>query len=105
MRVIVWEERPHPGVQPRLTGLDGHRITAFAAGAHKGQLAGLELRRRQRARCEDRTRNVKDAGLRNLHLKGFARNRNGPACACPPPPGGSCAAGRRLRLRPAERWP
>jgi hypothetical protein len=54
MRVIVRKERPHPGAQLRLTDVDGHRFTCFATDAKKGQLADLELRHRQRARCEDR---------------------------------------------------
>lgn len=40
-----------------------------------GQLADLELRHRRRARCEDRIRNAKDTGVRNLPLKDFAQNR------------------------------
>jgi hypothetical protein len=75
MRVIVREERPHPGAQLRFTDLDGHRFTAFAADARKGQLADLELRHRRRVRCEDRIRCAKDTGLRNLPLKGFAHNQ------------------------------
>ena len=42
MRFIIRRERPHPGAQPRFTGIDGHRFTAFAADAEKGQLADLE---------------------------------------------------------------
>jgi hypothetical protein len=75
MRVIVHGERPHPGAQLRLTDIDGHRFTAFAIDAKKGQLADLELRHRRRARCEDRIRCAKDRGLRNLSLKGFAQNQ------------------------------
>ena len=76
MRVIVRRERPHPGAQLRLTDIDGHRFTCFATDAKKGQLADLELRHRQRARCEDRIiRCAKDTGLRNLPLKGFAQNQ------------------------------
>ena len=75
MRVIVRKERPHPGAQLRFTDVDGHRFTAFATDAKKGQLADLELRHRRRARCEDRIRNAKDTGLRNLPLKGFAQNQ------------------------------
>jgi Transposase DDE domain group 1 len=56
MRVIVRKERPHPGAQLRFTDVDGHRFTAFATDARKGQLADLELRHRRRARCEDRIR-------------------------------------------------
>ena len=58
MRVIVRKERPHPGAQLRFTDIDGHRFTAFATDAKKGQLADLELRHRRRARCEDRIRNA-----------------------------------------------
>jgi hypothetical protein len=58
MRVIVRKERPHPGAQLRFTDIDGHRFTAFATDARKGQLADLELRHRRRARCEDRIRNA-----------------------------------------------
>jgi Transposase DDE domain group 1 len=75
MRVIIRKERPHPGAQLRFTDLDGHRFTAFATDARKGQLADLGLRHRRRARCEDRIRNAKDTGLRNLPLQGFAQNQ------------------------------
>ena len=75
MQVIVRKERPHPGAQPRFTDIDGHRFTAFATDARKGQLADLELRHRRRARCEDRIRNAKDTGLRNLPLRGYAQNQ------------------------------
>jgi hypothetical protein len=77
MRVIVRKECPHPGAQLRFTDIDGHRFTAFATDATKGQLADLELRHRRRARCEDRRkiRCAKDTGLRNLPLKGFAQNQ------------------------------
>ena len=40
-----------------------------------GQLADLELRHRRRARCEDRIRNAKDTGLRNLPLHGYDQNQ------------------------------
>jgi hypothetical protein len=75
MRVIIRAERPHPGAQLRFTDLDGNRLTAFVTNTSKGQLADLELRHRRRARCEDRIRNAKDTGLRNLPLKDFAQNR------------------------------
>ena len=75
MRVIVRKERPHPGAQLRFTDINGHRFTAFATGARRGQLADLELRHRRRARCEDRIRAAKDTGLRNLPLHGFAQNQ------------------------------
>jgi Transposase DDE domain group 1 len=135
MRVIVRKERPHPGAQLRFTDIDGHRFTAFATDAKKGQLADLELRHRRRARCEDRIRCAKDTGLRNLPLKGFAQNQlwceivalacellawtqmlalAGDARRWEPKrlrlrlfsvAGRLARGGRRLRLRLAGRWP
>jgi hypothetical protein len=135
MRVIVRKERPHPGAQLRFTDIDGHRFTCFATDAKKGQLADLDLRHRRRARCEDRIRNAKDTGLRNLPLKGFAQNQlwceivalacellawtqmlalTGNARRWEPKrlrlclfavAGRLARSGRRLRLRLAERWP
>ena len=79
MRLIARKERPHPGAQLRFTDVDGHRFTCFVTGtrpgAKGGQLADLELRHRQRARCEDRIRTGKDTGLRNLPLHNFAANQ------------------------------
>ena len=135
MRVIVRKERPHPGAQLRFTDIDGHRFTAFATDAKKGQLADLELRHRRRARCEDRIRGAKDTGLRNLPLQGFAQNQlwceitalacellawtqmlalTGTARRWEPKrlrlrlfsaAGRLARGGRRLRLRLAQRWP
>jgi hypothetical protein len=75
MRVIVRKERPHPGAQLRITDIDGNRVTAFATNTPRGQLAGLELRHRQRARAEDRIRCAKDTGLTNLPLHDLDQNR------------------------------
>jgi hypothetical protein len=75
MRLIVRKERPHPGAQLRFTDIDGHRFTCFVTNTRGGNLAELELRHRRRARCEDRIRNAKDNGLRNLPLHGFAQNQ------------------------------
>jgi Transposase DDE domain group 1 len=135
MRVLVRKERPHPGAQLRFTDIDGHRFTAFATDAKKGQLADLELRHRRRARCEDRIRCAKDTGLRNLPFKGFAQNQvwceivalacellawtqmlalAGQASRWEPKrlrlrvfavAGRLVSGGRRLRLRLAEHWP
>ena len=75
MRVIVRRERPHPGAQLRVTDVDGNRITCFATNTRKGQLAALEQRHRNRARCEDRIRCGKDTGMRNLPYQDTASNR------------------------------
>jgi hypothetical protein len=73
MRVIVREERPHPGAKLRFADIGGRQV--LATNAKVGQLADLELRHRRRARCEDRIRAVKDTGLRNLPPHGFAQNQ------------------------------
>src|SRR5699024_6089792 len=77
-RLILRKENPHPGAQLRFTDSDGLRITAFitdtAPGVIPGQLGGLELRHRQHARVEDRIREAKATGLRNLPFHSFDAN-------------------------------
>jgi hypothetical protein len=77
-RVILRKERPHPGAQLTFSDIDGHRITAVLtntpAGIVAGQAAGLELRHRQHARVEDRIREAKATGLRNLPCHGWHHN-------------------------------
>ena len=77
-RLILRKERPHPGAQLRFTDIDGMRVTAFItdtpAGVVAGQVAGLELRHRQHARVEDRIRELKATGLRNLPCQSFWAN-------------------------------
>jgi hypothetical protein len=77
MRVIARRERPHPGAQLRLTDHNGWRITCFATNTRGAgwTLAALEVRHRQRARCKDRIRALKDTGLRNLPFHDYAKNR------------------------------
>ena len=77
MRVIARRERPHPGAQLRLTDVEGWRITCFATNTRGPgwTLAALEVRHRQRARCEDRIRALKDTGMRNLPFHHFAQNQ------------------------------
>lgn len=77
-RLILRKERPHPGAQLTFTDHDGHRVTALITdtppGEVPGQAAGLELRHRQHARVEDRIRETKATGLRNLPCRGFDEN-------------------------------
>ena len=76
--LILRKERPHPGAQLSFTDVDGTRVTAIltdtAPGVIPGQGAGLELRHRQHARVEDRIREAKASGLRNLPSRSFALN-------------------------------
>ncbi len=78
-RLIVRRERPHPGAQLSLFDtVNEHRHTAFITDTARkvvpGQTAGLELRHRQHARIEDRIRQAKAAGLRNLPCRDVAEN-------------------------------
>ena len=77
-RLVLRKERPHPGAQLRFTDTDGMRVTAFITdtppGVVPGQVAGLELRHRQHARVEDRIRELKATGLRNLPCHSFWAN-------------------------------
>jgi len=76
-RVICRRERPHPGAQYRFTDIDGHRFQALLTDtpSHGNDIAALELRHRQHARVEDRIRNAKDRGLRNLPCQNLHANR------------------------------
>jgi hypothetical protein len=77
-RLILRKERPHPGAQLTFSDVDGHRITAILTntepGVVPGQVAGLELRHRQHARVEDRIREAKATGLRNLPCRAWNEN-------------------------------
>ena len=77
-RLILRKERPHPGAQLRFTDSDGHRVTGLITdtpdGVVPGQVAGLELRHRRHARVEDRIREAKATGLRNLPFHSFDAN-------------------------------
>lgn len=77
-RLILRKERPHPGAQLTFTDVDGHRITAILTNTEPGvvpdQAAGLELRHRQHARVEDRIREAKATGLRNLPCRAWNEN-------------------------------
>ena len=77
-RLILRKEHPHPGAQLTFTDAGGMRITAFLTdtppGVVPGQIAGLELRHRQHARVEDRIRQAKATGLRNLPCRAWNEN-------------------------------
>lgn len=78
-RLIVRREDPHPGAQLTLFDLvEGFRHTAFLTDTPQqqisGQVAGLELRHRRHARIEDRIRQAKAAGLRNLPCRAAPEN-------------------------------
>ena len=73
-RAICRREDAHPGAQLRFSDLDGHRFQVFLTDQPDPDLAGLELRHRQRARVEDRIRAAKATGLQNLPFDRWRRN-------------------------------
>jgi len=73
-RAICRREDAHPGAQLRFTDHDGHRFQVFLTDQADPDLAGLELRHRQRARVEDRIRAAKATGLANLPFDRWRRN-------------------------------
>jgi hypothetical protein len=73
-RMLCRREDAHPGAQLRFTDHDGHRFQVFLTDQDDADLAGLELRHRQRARVEDRIRAAKATGLRNLPFDLLRRN-------------------------------
>ncbi len=78
-RLILRKERPHPGAQLTFTDIDGMWVTALLTNTPAGvvpfQAAGLELRHRQHAQVEDRIREAKATGLRNLPCREFNENQ------------------------------
>jgi hypothetical protein len=76
-RLICRRERPHPGAQLSLFDMsEGYRHTCFITNAATAEddVATLELRHRGHARVEDRVRNWKDCGLKNLPFASLTQN-------------------------------
>jgi Transposase DDE domain group 1 len=74
-RLIVRRERPHPGAQLSLFDtVEGFRHTAFITNQPDADIAGLELRQRQRARAENVIRDAKATGLANLPFDDVVNN-------------------------------
>jgi hypothetical protein len=73
-RAIVRREDPHPGAQLTFTDIDGHRFQVFITDLPDPDIAYLEALHRGRGRTEQRIRDAKDTGLRNLPSESFAIN-------------------------------
>jgi Transposase DDE domain group 1 len=75
-RAICRRERPHPGARHKMTftDVDGHRFQAFITIQRDPDIVWLEACHRQHARVEDRIREVKATGLRNLPFNDFDAN-------------------------------
>ena len=65
---------PLPGRAGLLQQANDPFITDTPTGVVPDQLAGLDLRHRQHARVENRTRQAKATGLRNLPCHDYASN-------------------------------
>jgi hypothetical protein len=75
----------HPGAQPTLLDIDGHRITAFLTNSPRWHGPFLDARHRARGRCENRIKTLKNTGLGKLPFFDFAANQawaNIAALAC-----------------------
>ena len=74
-RELVRREPLHPGAQQTFDDLDGHRFTALLTTQTDADLAALDARHRAHARVEQRIRDAKTLGLRNLPSADFAINQ------------------------------
>jgi hypothetical protein len=74
-RLICRRERPHPGAQFTIFDEHGYRYTCFLTDQDDQDIAKLELRHRRRARVEDRIREGKDTGMRNLPHHAYEHNQ------------------------------
>ncbi|HEX6254692.1 MAG TPA: IS1380 family transposase [Euzebyales bacterium] len=74
-RILVRREPLHPGAQQTFDDLDGHRFTALLTTQTDADLAALDARHRAHARVEQRIRDAKTLGLRNLPSADFAINQ------------------------------
>jgi hypothetical protein len=73
-RAIARREPLHPGAQASFLDADGHRIQVFITDQPDADIAELERRHRAHARVEDRIRDGKETGLRNLPHHDFKLN-------------------------------
>jgi hypothetical protein len=73
-RAIVRREDPHPGAQLTFTDIDGHRFLVFITDLPDPDIAYLEALHRGRGRAEQRIRDAKATGLRNLPSESFTIN-------------------------------
>ncbi|GAA1134359.1 IS1380 family transposase [Arthrobacter flavus] len=73
--IYLRAEPLHPGAQPTLLDLDGHRITAFLTNSPRWHAPALDARHRARGRCENRIKTLKKTGLGKLPFHSFAANQ------------------------------
>jgi hypothetical protein len=74
-KLFLRAEPLHPGAQPTLVDVDGHRITAFLTNSPRCHGPFLDARHRARGRCENRIKTLKNTGLGKLPFFDFAANQ------------------------------
>jgi Transposase DDE domain group 1 len=74
-RLIARRTELKEGDQQSFADLDGYRLSVFITDQPGEGIAQLDLDHRGHARVEDRIRQGKDCGLRNLPFKSFAHNQ------------------------------
>lgn len=74
-RIYLRAEPLHPGAKASLFDTDGNRVTAFLTNSPRYDPAFLDARHRARARCENRIKSLKAAGLGKLPFTSFAANQ------------------------------
>lgn len=65
----------HPGARATLLDHDGHRLTAFLCNSPRWDTQELDRRHRQRARCENLIKTLKNLGLERFPFKSFTANQ------------------------------
>ena len=74
-RLIARRTKLRAGDQQSFADHDGYRLAVFLTDQPGDDIALLDLTHRGHARIEDRIRQGKDCGLRNLPFQSFAHNR------------------------------
>jgi Transposase DDE domain group 1 len=74
LRLIVRRERPHPGAQLTFSDCHGHRYIACLTNDLEADAAAIERSHRKHAIVEDRIREARQLGLKNLPFGGFIAN-------------------------------
>jgi hypothetical protein len=74
-RLIARRTKLKDGEQQSFADHDGYRLAVFITDQQEADIRKLDLTHRGHARVEDRIREAKDCGLRNLPFKSFAHNQ------------------------------
>lgn len=73
--IYLRAEPLHPGARASLLDHEGHRLTAFLCNSPRWDTQTLDVRHRERARCENRIKTLKNTGLGKFPFASFAANQ------------------------------